>query len=46
MERETPGAALVPTPVGAGRMCQNLFTGGGLYRFPDETRIRRPKENA
>ena len=35
MERET-GLRPVPTPVGAGRMCQNLFTDDGQCEFPDE----------
>ena len=29
-------AAAVPTPVGAGRLCQNLFTDDGPSEFPDE----------
>jgi len=30
------GAAAVPTPVGDGRLCQNLFTDDGQCEFPDE----------
>jgi hypothetical protein len=33
-------------PTQSRRLCQNLFTGGDLCQFPDETRGRRPKENA
>jgi hypothetical protein len=33
-------------PTRSRRLCQNLFTGGDLFQFPDETRSRRPKENA
>jgi hypothetical protein len=33
-------------PTRSRRLCQNLFTGGDLFQFPDETRGRRPKENA
>ena len=36
MERETPVAALVPTPAGGRRLCQNLFTDDGQCEFPDE----------
>jgi hypothetical protein len=33
-------------PTGSRRLCQNLFNGDGLFRFPYETSVRRPKENA
>jgi len=40
------GAAAAPTPVGDGRLCQNLFTDDGQRELPDELLPPVPKENA